>query len=1032
MIRFFSFYKGSLITLSMAIIAGSLLISSTSPAPVAERPVFLSSPTPWADSLIHTLTLDQKIGQLFMVAGFSDPKHPNYDPEGMDLLIRRFGIGGIIFFQGSPVRQAQLTNRHQTASALPLMIGMDAEWGLGMRLDSTISYPRQMTLGAIQDPQLIYDFGKEMSRQLRRLGVHVSFSPVVDVNNNPKNPVISNRSFGEDKKLVAEYSYMYMKGLQDGGVLASAKHFPGHGDTDTDSHKDLPVLPFDPARLDSVELYPYKYLISRGLGSIMIAHLSIPALDDTPNIPSTLSPQIVNGLLQQEMGFEGLIFTDALNMQGVAKFFPPGETDLLALRAGNDVLLYPMSVPKAVEKIKAAVDSGLVTEAYISEKCLKILRAKEWMGLHKERKVAVRNLVSDLNNAEALALQRRIVERSITVVKNNCNLAPVCHSDNARVAVLSIGAGNDNRFARTIQQYAKVDVFTMDKNPEFKQSIRLHDTLSTYDLVIAGMMGTSNKASKNFGVSNEAARIINSIGAETNVVLSVFANPYALLTLKDLRNVESLLVCYQDDSLTRQIAAEIVAGACTADGRLPVSAGKDFQAKEGIALQQQTRLRWVSPSYIGICSDVAWLTEQPIVKPKSVTETTPRGGAYREDMMTDTQQKGVQTGDRCFAKVDSIAKWGIQQGAYPGCRILAAKDGFVIYDKSFGYLDWDKREPVTNLTVYDLASVTKIASTTLAVMSLVDRGELDVNKTLGDYLEIPSDNAYAGIVIRDMLAHQAGLVPWIPFYTKTIQNGVLRKDLYASQKDPAHSAQIADGLFFLNSYRDTMWKQILSTPLSAERSYKYSDLAFYFMQLIAEKKTDETLDTYVFNRFYKPMGLGSMGYQPLKRMPRSLIAPTEFDRTWRKQHILGYVHDQGAAMLGGVAGHAGLFGTAQDLAAVMQMLLNRGTYAGKEFLSKGVVDQFNRRYYPGNRRGLGFDKPTSNGGGSACSEASQSSFGHTGFTGTMCWADPETGIVYVFLSNRVNPDAENKKLQELDIRSKIQSEFYKVMGYGAK
>lgn len=1032
MIRLFKHYRGGWLTAGLALLVIGILTSST-PSPVtSERPVFLSAPTPWADSLIHTLTLEQKIGQLFMVAGFSDPKHPNYDPEGMDVLIRKYGIGGIIFFQGSPVRQAQLTNRHQALSKVPLMIGMDAEWGLGMRLDSTISYPRQMTLGAIQDPQLIYDFGKEVSRQLRRLGVHVSFSPVVDVNNNPKNPVINNRSFGEDKKLVAEYSYMYMKGLQDGGVLASAKHFPGHGDTDTDSHKDLPVLPFDPARLDSVELYPYKYLISRGLGSVMIAHLSIPALDNTPNIPSTLSSQIVNGLLRKEMGFEGLVFTDALNMQGVAKFFPPGETDLRALQAGNDILLYPLSVPKAVEKIKLAVDSGLVTEDYITQKCLKILRAKEWMGLHKERKVPIKNLVNDLNNAEALALQRRIVERSITVVKNNCNLAPVCHSDNARVAVLSIGAGNDNRFAKTIQQYAKVDVYTMDKNPEFKQSMRLHDTLSTYDLVIAGMMGTSNKASKNFGVSNEAARIVNSIGAETNVVLSVFANPYALLTLKDLRNVESLLVCYQDDSLTRQIAAEIVAGACTADGRLPVSAGKDFLAKEGIALQQQTRLRWVSPSYIGICSYVAWSAEQSLTRQNIGKDQTPRGGAYKEDMMADGPRKGVQAGDRCFAKVDSIAKWGIAQGAYPGCRILAAKDGFVIYDKSFGHLDWDKREPVTNLTVYDLASVTKIASTTLALMSLVDRGELDVTKTLGDYLDIPANSPYSNIVIREMLSHQAGLTAWIPFYTRTVENGAWRKDLYSTQKDPLHSAQIADGIYFLNSYRDSMWQQILATPLSSEHIYKYSDLAFYFAQQIVEKKTGESLDAYVQNRFYKPMGLSSMGYQPLKRMPRSIVAPTEMDRTWRKQHIRGYVHDQGAAMLGGVAGHAGLFGTAQDLAAVMQMLLNGGSYAGKEFLSRAVIDQFNTRYYSGNRRGLGFDKPTSNGGGSACSEASQSSFGHTGFTGTMCWADPETGIVFVFLSNRVNPDAENKKLQELDIRTKVQSEFYKVMGYGAK
>lgn len=1006
---------------------------SGTPPREPEKPVFLQKPTPWADSLVKTLTLEQKIGQLFMVAGFSDPKHANYDPAGMEMLIRKYGIGGVIFFQGSPVRQANLTNRYQNASAIPLMIGMDAEWGLGMRLDSTISYPRQMTLGAIQDPKLIYDFGAEAARQLSRLGVHVSFSPVVDINNNPKNPVISNRSFGEDKELVAEYSYQYMKGLQDGGILASAKHFPGHGDTDTDSHKDLPVIPFNKERLDSVELYPYRYLIDRGLGSVMIAHLSVPAVESAPNVPSTLSPNIVNGLLRKELGFEGLVFTDALNMQGVAKHFSPGEADVRAVQAGNDILLYPLSVPKAVEKIKAAIDSGYLTEEAITEKCLKILRAKEWMGLNHLQPVSTKNLVNELNSPEALALQRRIVERSITVVKNTSDLTPVCHSDHARVAVLSIGVSNDNTFLNTIRKYAKVDAFTMDKNPEFKQSIALHDTLVKYDLVIAGMMNTSNKASKNFGVTNEAARIINSVGAETNVVLSVFANPYALITLKDLSNIESILVCYQDDSLTRQISAEIIAGACTADGRLPVSAGGDYALSEGIALERQTRLRWVSPSYIGICSDVAMNSE---LQNKSTTQTgavvAPKGGGYKEDMMADKATKAVTTGDRCFARVDSIAKWGIEKGAYPGCRVLAAKDGYVIYDKSFGHLDWDKREPVTNLTVYDLASVTKIASTTLASMSLVDRGELDVNKKLGDYLEFPAGSPYADIVIKEMLSHQAGLTPWIPFFQKTMSSGVLRRDLYTTQKDPMHSAQIADGMYFLNSYRDSMWQQILNTPLSADRTYKYSDLAFYFMQRIVEKKTGESLDAYVDRQFYRPMGLTSMGYQPLKRMPRSLIAPTENDKLWRKQHLRGYVHDQGAAMLGGVAGHAGLFSTAQDLAAIMQMLLNNGSYGGKQLLTPEVIAQFNTRYYSGNRRGLGFDKPTSNGGGSACSEASQNSFGHTGFTGTMSWADPETGIVFIFLSNRVDPDAENKKLQELDIRTKIQSEIYKVIGYGAK
>jgi beta-N-acetylhexosaminidase len=996
-------------------------------------PVFLEKSTPWADSVLNTLSLEQKIGQLFMVAAWSDPKHQSYDVAGMDLLIKKYGIGGVIFFQGSPVRQAQLINRFQQEAKVPLMVGMDAEWGLGMRLDSTISYPRQMTLGAIQDESLIYDFGQEMARQLKRLGVQVSFSPCVDINNNPLNPVISNRSFGEDRDIVSHYSYQYMKGLQDGGVLANAKHFPGHGDTGTDSHKDLPVIPYGKDRLDSLELYPYRYLMQRGLGSVMIAHLSIPEIDSTPNVPSTLSPKIVNGLLRNEMGFNGLVFTDALNMQGVSKYFAPGETDLRALMAGNDVLLYSLNVAKAIDKIKAAVDSGMVAQAVIDEHCLRILRAKEWCGLNKWQPVNTKNLVADLNSPEAQALQRRIVERSITVVKNEGNLSPLCHSDESRVAVVCIGTDTDNPFVNSMRKYAKFDVFSMEKNPDIKTSMRLHDTLSTYNIVVAAMLNTSNKASKNFGVSNEAARILNSLGRETTVVFSVFANPYAFNTMKDLSNIKTVLMCYQDDAMTEEVAAEVIAGACTADGRLPVSANANFPLRLGVDIEQ-TRLRWVTPAYIGICSENSFVNanDNPASHSDTNGQVNGNGKTYKEDMMSDKGRKGIKTEDRCFAKVDTIANYGIQKGAYPGCRVLVAKDGFVIYDKAFGHLDWDKKEKVTVNTVYDLASVTKLASTTLASMKLVDEGKLDVNKTLGDYLKLPEGSEYNSIVIKEMLAHQAGLTPWIPFYTKTMSNGTLRADIYTSKTDNTHHAQVAEGLFMLDSYRDSMWSQIYATPLSSERTYKYSDLAFYFMQRIVEEQTGEKLDTYVNKTFYKPMGLQSIGYKPLSRFAAKDIAPTEYDKTWRHQHVRGYVHDQGAAMLGGVAGHAGLFGTAQDLAEVMEMLLNQGNYAGKQLLSPKVIEQFNTRYYPNNRRGLGFDKPALNGGGSACAEVSASSFGHTGFTGTMCWADPASGIVFVFLSNRVNPDAENKKIQELDIRTRIQSEVYKVLGYEEK
>lgn len=998
-------------------------------------PCFLKSSTPWADSLVNTLTLEQKIAQLFMVAAWSDEKNNSYDVAGMDLLIRKYGIGGICFFQGGPVRQANLTNRFQQESSIPLLIGMDAEWGLGMRLDSTISFPRQMTMGAVQDETLIYQFGSEMARELKRLGVHMSFSPVVDINNNPKNPVISNRSFGENREMVTQYGYQYMRGLQDGGILASAKHFPGHGDTDSDSHHELPVIAYDKTRLDSVELYPYRKLIDAGLGSVMVAHLYIPELDSTPNLASTLSKKIVTDLLQDELGFSGLIITDALNMQGVSKYFEPGELELRALWAGNDILLYSQNVVKAIEKIKLGIETGVISEKTIHDKCLKVLRAKEWAGLSKKSKIETRGLVDDLNLPEAQTMRRKIVESSITVIKNNCNLAPLCHSAEYRVAVVSIGADTNNSFTRTLGRYASFDNIFMEKNPDFKTSIAIHDSLSKYDLVIAAMLNTSNKASKNFGISNEAARILNAVGANTNVVLCVFANPYSFWVLKDMENIEGIVVSYQDDQLTQEVTAEVISGACTADGKLPVSATNRYVSGEGILLNQQTRLRWVSPSYLGLCDDMK--SVQPATsefqhknEDTGLSESNPQADTrYVEDMMNDKDHAVFTTSNNCFGRIDSIAADGVAREAYPGCRVLIAKDGMVVYDKAFGYLNYDRKNAVNTNTVYDIASITKVASSTLAVMKLVDEGLLDVNQTLGKYLDIPAENPYSQVVIRDMMSHAAGFTAWIPFYVSTLKDGQLDPKYYRNKPEPGFSTMVCENLFILDSYKDSIFAKILETPISSDHSYKYSDIGYYFIQRIIEKIKGTSLDTYVMETFYTPMGLRSIGYNPLLRLDKTSVAPTEDDNTWRNEHVHGYVHDQGAAMMGGVAGHAGIFSSAQDLAAVMQMLLNGGTYAGQRFLSPEVISLFNHRYINNNRRGIGFDKPSlTPGTGSTSREAPGSSFGHTGFTGTMAWVDPENGLVYVFLSNRVNPSAENKKIQEMDIRTKIQSEMYGIFG----
>ena len=988
----------------------------------AQQPCFKQRVTPWADSLMQVLTLEQKIGQLFMVAAWSDPNHKAYNSQKIQSLIENYNIGGLIFMQGSPGRQAALTNRYQKASRIPLMIGMDAEWGLGMRLDSTIAYPRQMTLGASNNDSLVYAFGREMARQLKRLGVHVSFSPCVDINNNAKNPVISSRSFGEQKELVAAHGAMYMKGLQDGGVLACAKHFPGHGDTDTDSHKDLPVVAHSYERLDSLELYPYKKLIGQGLGSVMTAHLYAPALDPNEKVASTLSREVITNLLRGKLGFSGLVFTDAMNMQGIAKFFKPGEAEVRALQAGNDVLLFSQDVPMAIAKIKTAIDSGWVSMEELNLHCYRILQAKEWSGLSSNQSVQVAQIYEDLNNGDALKLRREIIEQSITVVKNEGNAMPLTHLLGNRVAVVSVGGERKEEFHETLAHYGDFDHFVMEKSPELNRAIYWQETLSKYDVVIAALVNTSNKPERNFGVTNESVRILNSVGENSKVILSVLANPYALNTLKDFSNIETVLVAFQDDPMTQIAVAETVVGAIGADGSLPVSTTSQFPAGAGYSTLGGGKLRWMM-------SNDVWYTALKS-SGGSITAGGSPAGDYEEDMMSDGDNgKTPQTVASAMGRIDRIAESGIMSKAYPGCRVMVAKNGEVVYDKSFGNLDWSATQKVNENTVYDLASITKVASSTIAAMKLVDMGLLDVNKRLGDYLQFPAGNEYAQVTLTSMLSHCAGFTPWIPFYTKTMSNGELKPEFYKSSQQEGFSLQVAEGIYIADHYRDSIFNAIIRTPLSNDRSYKYSDLGYYFIQRIVEQQSGMSLDAFVTKYFYAPMGLATMGYQPLSRMEAKNIAPTEDDKIFRSQTIQGHVHDQGAAMMGGVAGHAGLFSNAQDLAAVMQMLMDGGVYGGKRYVESSTVGMFNTRHFAGNRRGLGFDKPTfTPGHGSSCGAASANSFGHTGFTGTMCWADPDHDLVYVFLSNRVNPDAENKKLQELNIRTEIQAEIYKAWG----
>jgi beta-glucosidase-like glycosyl hydrolase/CubicO group peptidase (beta-lactamase class C family) len=957
--------------------------SFQNPPKIKKDPDFLSLQNNWVDSVFNSLTPNQRLAQLFMVAAYSN-KDLKHAKEIKDLVVD-YNIGGLIWMQGGPVKQGKLANYYQSVAKTPLLYSIDGEWGLAMRLDSTIRYPKQMTLGAIQNDSLIYYMGRQIAKECKRLGIHVNFAPVADVNNNPLNPVIGMRSFGENKYKVAQKAYMYMQGMQDEHIMANGKHFPGHGDTDSDSHKTLPYIGHSKERLDSLELYPFQYLFDRGLASIMVAHLSIPSLDTTKNLASTLSPLVVNDLLKNKMGFKGLVFTDALNMKGVAKFYAPGIVDVKALLAGNDVLLFSEDVPKAIEEINKAVTDGKIAQTEIDERCKKILKAKFWCGLNIKPEIVTRNLYKELNTKEGEDLNYKLAEASITLLKNDNNFLPLKKLDSLKIVEVSFGVEEENSLYTSVKNYAYAEHVGLTHDAKPDAISVAFEKINNADVVILQLNKATLKSENNYGIGNQTLRLMDSIAKLKPSVLVVMANPYLFNKITSVSNFKAVILGYEYLPSLLKASANAILGFSKVNGKLPVTTTL-FKAETGLTL------------------DASFLPKQ-----KSIKE--------------NFQKKK-------FGAIDSIALYGIEEKAYPGCQIVAFKNGELIYQKSFGNFTYNHDSKlVDNGTIYDLASVTKIVSSSLALMKLESEKLFDYKKTLGYYLPELKGTDKENLVIEDVLTHQAGLQAWIPFYLRTLKkNNEYKPGFYNKKATELFPTRVAKNLYVVKGFNDSIYKRIINSKLETPGKYLYSDLGYYFIQQIIERQTQKKLDEYVSDIYFN-MGI-ELTYQPLKKYSINQIAPTENDSKFRKQIVQGFVHDPGAALLGGVAGHAGLFGNALDLAKIMQMYLNKGELNGVRILDSNVVKDFTSCHFcPTNRRGLCFEKPEPDDkkDSPVTSECSPESFGHSGFTGTFAWADPKNGLVYVFLSNRVYPDVDPNKLAKLGIRGKIHKAFYEAL-----
>lgn len=941
----------------------------------------------WVDSVFNTLAPDDRIAQLFMVAAYSN----RGDEHRGELIkmVRDRKVGGLVFFQGGPGRQAQMINDLQAEADVPLLVAMDAEWGLGMRLDSTISYPFQMTLGAIQDNTLLYQMGDLLGRQLRSAGVHVNFAPVVDINNNANNPVINYRSFGENKERVAEKGVAYMKGLQDANVLATAKHFPGHGDTDTDSHYALPQINHPRNRLDSLELYPFRRLIASGLGGMMVAHLNIPALDPSGR-PSTLSKDIIDGLLKKELGFEGLIFTDAMNMKGVTAGNPAGVVDKDAVLAGNDVLELTEDVRGAIAEIRKAIGEGLIGQEDIDARCRKILALKYWAGLSRFEPLRVSEVGKEVNTPDAKLLSRMLMEAALTVLKNERELMPLRELDTLRVASVSIGKERLTPFQRSLGLYTQVSHFSLPGDASSAQIDSLRAQLDEFNLIIGGIHDNGIRPLNRSDFSGDVDHYISELAGRENVILALFKNPYTLAKFEDVGSAEGLILTYEDNVNAEELAAQLIFGGVGASGRLPVTAGQ-FTEGDGLDVAGGIRLGYTLPEEVGLDSETL------------------------------------------FKGVDSLVQQALDAKAIPGCQVLIARNKKVVLHKAYGLHTYSDTVQVKLTDLYDLASVTKISTSMAALMKLYDEGKFRLDATLADYLPRFKRSNKADIPMTDILTHQGRLIPFIPFYQRTFRkNGSYKWATIKKDSSRRFPIRLEDGMFLHRKYPDKMVKGIRKSDLRAEKKYVYSDFFFMLAPRVVERMIDQDFASYLDENFYAPLGATTVTFNPAAKYPASRIVPTENDYLFRRRAVHGTVHDENAAMLKGVSGHAGLFANANDLAKLMQMYLDMGAYGGEQFIREETLKEFTRTQFPesDNRRALGFDKPNLKYSGvnnNTAEGAGPNTFGHTGFTGTFAWMDPDTGLLYIFLSNRVNPTRENTRLYRLNTRTQIQQVMYDAL-----
>jgi beta-glucosidase-like glycosyl hydrolase/CubicO group peptidase (beta-lactamase class C family) len=925
--------------------------------------------------MLSQMTLEEKIAQLLIIR-VSSTEDEKYNKELVEK-VARIQPGGVCFFKGGPVREAMLTNRLQAVSKIPLFVAIDGEWGPSMRLDSCVAFPRQMTLGALseENDSLIYQMGLEVAEQCKAVGINLNFAPCIDINNNSRNPVINSRSFGENRDKVCRKAALYMHGMQDGGISTSIKHYPGHGDTETDSHVGLPIIRKSRIELDEMELYPYRYLINENPDMVMVGHLNIPALDPEPNSVSSMSYDIVSNLLKKEMGYNGLIITDGMEMKGVrnqSRF--EGDVEIRALLAGVDILLLPGETDSVIAAIKRAVEENIIPEELINERCLRVLQFKQSHGILGYKSSNPAEIYKWMNRAEAVWINRQLEEKALTLLKNEGDILPLNAKTAENTAFLCVDRKKYQNEYEQIVGECHLPFYYMDKKVSAKEQTAILSKLASYDKIIVAFGGSNQLGGSNYGIDMSSVRLLNRLSKEKSVILLHLGNPYALNAFDSLGSYRAVIAAYQFSPTTVAAAMKACFGQIAFEGTLPVSIN-GYPAGSGILPSRST-------------DNISAL-------PDDITR-----------------------------EIDKILQDGINNHIYPGCAVIALHHGQPVYQKVFGYLDYNRQDKVTQQTMYDVASITKVAATTLAVMKLYDNHEIQLTDRIGKYLPYLAGTDKANLTLEELLTHTSGMPAFIPFYKSIMGN----EKYLRAYKSEHFNIQVANNLYLRKDYPDTIRYKIAHCKLK-EKKYEYSDLNFFLLKDMVETITMQPMDEFLSENFYQPMGLSHTTFRPLSHgFSLNEIAPTEEDNLFRKQLVHGYVHDQTAALMNGNAGNAGLFTTAEELGAIFLMIQNDGVYNAQRYLSEATVEEFIRMHalHGCHVRGLGFHTPKATGESSIVpSFADTKIFGHQGFTGTVVWCDPKEELIFVFLSNRVCPDAEPNKLAKSGIRLKVHELVYK-------